>query len=793
MRPERLRIDDFKGVALDVHRAKLPPGLFQADAGGDHYERGTWKVRRGHRKTTMTAGAAPSSTGATRIRLAYGFELSSGDFACLLVGGTSGQSVYGHSNPDAGSGQTAGTTLSTGLTADQHPYATAFRRVAYLSDGWRAAKRWDGRSATTETVGIVGPSRQTDSWTPTPNQAGAGSVKAGVHLVRYRYMDSKTGYVSDPSEARSITAPGAKSMIFDIDNAGVAKILRSSDAKVDRIVVEMTVAAGTEFFNAAEAAESAATITVDLTDVSLGQAPLEWPEDGLAPPPVTRYLVAHQGRLWAFGQITYAAGTVAVTNGSPTVTGTSTDWTTDALGASGSPSDVAWYFKRSGDTRAYKVSYAGSATSITLEENYAGSTGSGASYVLFTQAPPVFVSQADYPEGFDPLSTIKPDESELGGPITAGIGYGPNMIFYSARGMFALIFTVEPSDDGRRSVITGGRGAVHQRVVVAHEHRIYAMDRLGFHYYEGIFPKHISRPIDQHLDDLNWAAVEEFHGVYLPQLRAIRWYVCLGSDTYPQDYVQYDVDTGTWTTGEMDLAITESHLVPTADGLRVLIGDYYGQVWLADEGTVDGGVAANSHLTVAAGSTLASIATAEGSLPTTGEGLIGVMAWWVEGNEVRRVHSNTATNLGFDATIGQFSSLPAVGDHLRLGRVRAKLKTPAFHARGGAQQSRALHLLFEPLSSAREALVRVYEDYSATAKEWGAKSFRDDQRRATPPDDGETDWKVDLRATGGVVRVPLGAQFSRCVEVEVELLEPDAAFELHGIEVDGVVADEVAS
>lgn len=50
--------EDFSGIALDAHRAKLPAGKVQEDKGSDHYERGIWKVRRGQeRLNTPQAGA----------------------------------------------------------------------------------------------------------------------------------------------------------------------------------------------------------------------------------------------------------------------------------------------------------------------------------------------------------------------------------------------------------------------------------------------------------------------------------------------------------------------------------------------------------------------------------------------------------------------------------------------------------------------------------------------------------------------------------------------------------------
>ncbi len=70
----------------------------------------------------------------------------------------------------------------------------------------------------------------------------------------------------------------------------------------------------------------------------------------------------------------YITGTVAVTNGSATITGTGTEWTTLSTPLS---------FKLDTDgAPVYQVGSIGSDTSITLSSNYAGSTASGEDYQL---------------------------------------------------------------------------------------------------------------------------------------------------------------------------------------------------------------------------------------------------------------------------------------------------------------------------------------------------------------------------------------------------------------------------
>lgn len=76
--------------------------------------------------------------------------------------------------------------------------------------------------------------------------------------------------------------------------------------------------------------------------------------------------------------LAYRTGTVAVTNGTPTVTGTSTGWATQVL-----PGDL---FTLDG-TRWAEVLSVASNTSLTLATNWGGSTASGQAYAIVRCSP----------------------------------------------------------------------------------------------------------------------------------------------------------------------------------------------------------------------------------------------------------------------------------------------------------------------------------------------------------------------------------------------------------------------
>lgn len=776
--------EDFSGTQLDAHRARLDPSKFQVDQNGDRFDRGTWKRRRGHRRLDLTKQAAA-------IRSLIGVELPGTDYGLVAI---SGANAVGRTNAaELSMGGTPGvTSLSTGLDTTHRYDVAEFRRLVYLANGWTKMRRWDGLGTSLTTAGIAGPSVEPDSWTPSPT-TGSGSTSVGVHRFRYRYQDSTTGYVSNPSEEREITvtAASAGQLTFSISTSGASNILRSSDSKVDTIILEATPAGGEEFYTAATVLESASSVVCSVSDAGLTASLLPYGDYGHDVPPVSRYVVSHRERLWLFGQVVHSEGTIAVTGGSTdaTVTGTSTLWDTEALGSASGESSVAWLIKIGDDSTPYEIDYAASATSLELKDTYPGSTASGLSYQIYSRANVIWVSRAGFPESFQPLKFLNGPNGEGSGDITAGIGFGPVMVFFSLAGMHRISWDLDPLEDPVVTQVSSKRGALNQRVVIEVEGKVYSMDRTGWHVWSGVFPTHVSRPVDALLDSIDFSLADNFHCVWLPRVRAIRWYVCFSGDTYPSRYLQLDVDTGAWGTGLHEVEISESRLVPSAAGPQVYLGDENGYVHVADTGNTDGGHETYSHLVVDAGASTTSIPTTGLTLPTTGLG--GVMAYWVEGDESKLVTSSTSTTL----TTAAFSSAPEEGDRIWLGRIVGKLKTRAFSRRSMRHVQRARYAWFvtEPTTASRRARVRVYEDLSATAKSgYGWVLEGENMPGLTAPGHEDTvagkqadHWLIHTDQADGMVKVPFGGEFRRAVEIELEVDEPAVDFELSGLSIGG--------
>lgn len=697
------------------------------------------------------------------------------------------------------------TTLYSSLSPNHGPRVAEYRKVAYVCNGWNAVRRWDGKTSTAELAGITGPSQVAGTWAPTEGSGYAvtsGDSTIGVHVFRYRYMDSRTGYVSNPSLEIEIKVDDTEEQLtFDISTSGTDNIIRSTDAKVDTIILEATVVGsddtgGALFFEAARALNSASTIVFNIDDASLEQQLLDYADDGHDPPPIAQNIHTHRERVWLYGQVVHAVGTATFTQTSVDVDEGSTDpdWNTEALGSASGESTIPWLIQVEGAETAYEIDYYDSGNSkIVLKKAFAETTTSNASYKIYSRAHAIWVSNPDYPEGFTPLKFLSGPQNEMSGDLTAGMGHGASMLFWSKSSLYKISWDQGPLVDPILIPLSSEYGALSQKVVVQVQGRVFAMDHLGWTEYSGIRPKLISRPIDDLRSLIDYSEAENFHACYFPDLRAIRWYVTYTSDTgsYPKRYVQYDLDSDTWSTGRTYQGISASRLVPSSTGLQVVLGDENGHTWFADQGTCDGCYSEDSHLTTDSGATAQVIPVTE-TLDTTNVGLAGCYLYHVASGEARLISSNTSSAITLSSAL---SSVPAADDVLWIGPIPTKLKTKAFSStkRAEKRKTKRFWLVFEPLSSSRQLQVRAYQDLSTTALTWAPG--RTARTGMTWPGENTlypaTDWLIDLSESDGHVEVPLGEGWKRFFELELEILEPDAALEIHHIEIDGVgIEDE---
>ena len=682
-------------------------------------------------------------------------------------------------------------SLYTAISQGKKPRFAVHDRKVYMADGWRPLQVWDGVDSASRDAGIVGPSVQASAWAPTPSTA-AGSCTAGVHKFRYRYLNSRTGYVSEPSnEYRTTVAAGAQQLTFAINTSGSGNMIRSTDAKVDRIVVEMTPAGGLTFYKAVEVVQTASSVAVSISDQTLANQTLTWPgrrgeEFGVhLAPPIASHVLAFRGRLFCFGQVVHELGTIALTNGSNAVTGTSTDWT-DAVASpitSAFRNRVRRHLQRAGDTESYQISEVTLSTALTLDRNYAGVTGSGLSYKIFSSDNSVYFSEAGFPEAF-PANNFFLGPTH--GRLRAMVGHLQTLMLFTVNGMERISYDLNPAE-GLRSAISHERGAVSQEVVINVEETLYALDRRGVHAYDGGSPEPISRPIESIVARINFAYESKFHCAFYPKLRAVRWWVAVDADTEPKTYLQWDVDRKTWSIGHREVGVTASATVPTDDGVAVLVADENGNTWFDDQGDTDGADGASDAQQLVGSGASTTVVPVRGTLPAS-PALVGVPVYHEALEQSRVITAHTTSQL----TVGvAFSRAPTFDERIHLGRCKAKLRTKAFRVGDRKTQGRYVYVHFVPLATSRLVRLRVYRDFGSSAIEFAGATYTD-LKGCTAPGAGETDWQLDVSEQTGVIRVPLGLEAAHASEVELELTDADVPVRILGVSIDGVDLEPVS-
>lgn len=687
-------------------------------------------------------------------------------------------------------------TIESGLASGlKHDIAAIFGQV-YRVNGWDAMSVWDGYADSAVAAGIPAPpgySTVAGSENVTTAQGQAGLfVTPGTHLVRYRYVNSFTQYPSNPTP--TITIEGNDKGAGTGSRYNLSGLTKSSDPKVDRVAVEMTDAGGGTFFLATSLANSGwHSIALQTPDNLLRANPLFWDNFGHDIPPRQSFVEQFRGRLWGLGAPVYSAGRAKLFTGGTlkSVLGSGTQWTSAAVGR---------IFRFSGGTRRFIASVISNAE-LWLESSHA-SAPTLRPYSIVSEVPDVLrFSKPLFPESWPPENSIrtldgKPEKAR------ALKGFRQDLVLFGERSMERLVYGDDPFRDGALEPIEGERGAASRRCVVDVGKALWSLDYKGIHRYVGGEPEHISEAIDPLFDKANtdYGTVDfsyrtTFHAVHYPDRHQIMWFVVLknvpgDSTTYtkPQHAIVYDYMNGTFTIHKFDVPMVASTIAPGDDGTsQTLIADENGRCWVFGIGPTDGiHTDSATSVYVSSGATTTNF---KGSSATafynTGDGLAGAAAYWLEGTEVQLIQSNSASG----CTVVAFSTAPATGDTIYLGRIPTKWKSKAFYLTTPAerrQDGRYLHLFYEP-QSAGNVRLRFYLDRSSTAYD----SYNTSTSVGNWKQEAHNDFfEIDITDQTGYAQVPMPSEGSHVIEFELEVVEAAAKLEVDGFELDGYVEEQ---
>jgi hypothetical protein len=663
------------------------------------------------------------------------------------------------------------TTLASSLSTDVKGCFAAMQGRPYFVNDFDVMKVWNAPKATADDAGITAP-----AGTIGAESAAGGSTTNGSHEVRYRYRNSKTGYVSNPSGQRTVTVTGGNGQLtFSI--GGGLDIEQSADAKVDTIVVEMTPVNSGDFYVAQTCANSASSVVVNIPDTSLIQQQLvksTTGDFGHEKPPLFAILVAHRGRFFGFGTTTRTRSSVTFTNGSATVTGAnfSTSW-------------VGRLIRAAGSAVAYEITAVAGAGSLTIASTFAEATTTATASIFSKFPNRGYWTAALYPEAWKPLEQARDFLQNKADQITGALSNGSDIFLFGSRSAERFSYNVDPAvGDGQTMPIPGDRGVFNQRCLVQSEGEWYAFDRQGIYQVSPSAPSHVSGPVDATLTELvDFDYQDSFHGCWDPVDRLLCWFFVRAGDTSPKYAVIMEKDTGRWYFHRYLMGITGSAVVATSDGqVRMMLGDENGYTWFAGiEDSFDGVPPSSSTVLTTSGTPTTTAITVTNTLPTGSTTLAGVTVYDPVRGNTAVIASNTATDLTLAG--GGLATAPSTGQELWIGVIPVELRTKWLAGQSLDTKKRPVYLSVKLYPGATTGRLRVYYylDFAVNPFTWtkgSADTFPDGVTITNGATYAEVALSGGATTTDGQVSVPVPGNFWRALQVRITSDRPDGALRI---------------
>lgn len=503
------------------------------------------------------------------------------------------------------------------------------------------------------TAGIGAPTSA-----PTFNSNIDGNLSQSVsYYFVYTYYNSKLGKESNRSPVSAVMTTGGTSATDGIRINIPANA--SLDSQIDTVRVYRTYENETDlYFYDQDASYSGTAITVDSVqaDAALGstQAPYAGASTDQASdysiPPICACAEEFGGSVWQAGTYVHDTGNVNVTNGSATVStgAVSPQFHVDMAGAT---------FFVIGDTKEYTISTVASATSLTLSENYAGTTGSNKSYTIYRDGSvlynSLFENNASKPWAYPTANRIYvpeiPNVLALKKTSTYLLIMGRNDI-QKIVGTYGAFQRMELKDGvgvtGKMAVATDGSGNVifysGVDIYITDGTSVIPLDS------EGKLKKYLEYCVNHERDLLA-------HMQYLPSKgRIYLWLSELGSST-TNKLIEYDISLGSWILA--DIPATCSGIITNEDTGEdeVWFGDSFGFVHRLDVGKNYGAGTSGTRYGTATGATSTTLTDSTATFNTTGDGLKGVRVYIALGTgagQYGTIQSNTSTELTVDSWSG---------------------------------------------------------------------------------------------------------------------------------------------
>ena len=672
------------------------------------------------------------------------------------------------------------TTLFTALNTINRMNFANYNGVIYLADDFDPILV--ATAATGYNAGIAGPTN-----TPVGNAGAAlgGMTTPGTHLMRYRYQNSQTGYVSNPSVAASITSTSINATLeFSVGAVGSGDdVIISSDPKVDTILIELTTISDATFYvyptsfpntvpggGILEMSQPDAVLIQGVNADSLYGAASTFDLMSHEVPQALGDVAAIRNRMFYGVDYPYALTGVTVNSGATSFTGTGfiAQW-------------VGRLLNPGPGSAAYQIATINSTlTAGTLTSVYAGATATGAASVYVKLPNRGYYSRLNFPEECYAAGYARdflggrPDRMRAMYPRPDGL------YVFGAFSSERLAFQSDPSAvSSALYPILGNRGTLNKRCLVEAEGSLFAWDAAGIYRVEQI-PVPVSEPIDQSLREMvDFTQFTSFHGVYDPIDRTLMWFFTAIGDTAPHYCVCKEFFTDRWFFYYFQQGITCSQQIAGTDGqVRAWLGDSNGYTWaFGVTGTFDGVPPSQtaSCTLLLAGSTT-SIINVNQAL-NTALGNAGASVYIPATGDLRFVTSNTSSAITLNAPL---SVLPADGSAVWLGMIPITYTSKLWQGASAADKKSpdTFDMTFYPGTTTGYANVYFYQDVSATPV-----AYVKDSSYVLPSGVDIVGGALQITLAGGgnntgYISVPMPSDWNRSIQFQIIQQIPDGPFRL---------------
>lgn len=637
--------------------------------------------------------------------------------------------------------------------------------------------------ATVKIAGVGGNTSANDTWAITVLTADTFSLDESSGTADYTGGGTWTSGVATISYT-AVPVPTSSKV-------ATRQILRNTDGQTDTFYVDVETSdlLGTSFSSTRTDTDMATQEAVPLLDAD-GSALAN--RHGV-PPNHKSVLAHHKDRMFLAVDRVCAVGMCQVTQGSTTVTGVGTPWTTSMAGR---------FLYVTGASQPYEISsVTSSSQTMTLTTAYADTTSLFASYAI-RPAPAerklIYYSEAGLPQSWPAVNAFAIEED--GDELTGLMPFGSFLYILQRRSVYRFSMQADPATDGA-VFRAASRGCLNNRCWVLMDDTAYLMDEEGIWSFSGgEGAKAISEPIADIFDPTrggpyqirNWS--EAFFFASLDRSRQVaRWFLTIQGSFYPRLALCYAYREERWWVESYHDAITSAANGTLRGQTQTFLGSTSRRVLAAGADDLDGLPSrSGTNRGTVTSATLLTLTDSTANFPS-GLANVPVVITTGPGKMQRRtIVSNTATTLTLDRP---WLEKPDSTSTYQIGGIPWQWKSRQYrYVDRETQEERRAEVTFVPLASSSGGSMdlRFYHDFADLPLE---------QAQTSPASGGEgvaatkgsPDLVCDLTRRHGLIQRRISGHKEtfvdgpRFLQIELRGGGQPTRLAISGITVDGVV------